>query len=182
MVDEFRAHGLRIFGPTKAAAQLESSKAFSKAFMQRHGIPTAAYDTRALQAPWLEHTQAWVNSCAQALAQCVVSGTAFLDVEAVVVDGSMAPELLQLLLEQTDFKSVLIFCRTRMGADRIADRLQRKGHTVGVMHSDRNQRERIEALDGHVARDVLAAVELAVEAPDLGDLDAADDFAHFDMP
>ena len=45
VVDDFRAHGLRIFGPTKAAAQLESSKAFSKDFMKRHGIPTAAYDT-----------------------------------------------------------------------------------------------------------------------------------------
>ena len=45
VVDEFRAHGLKIFGPTQAAAQLESSKAFSKAFMARHGIPTAAYDT-----------------------------------------------------------------------------------------------------------------------------------------
>ncbi|HPW84441.1 MAG TPA: phosphoribosylamine--glycine ligase [Rhodoferax sp.] len=45
VVDEFRAHGLRIFGPTKAAAQLESSKAFSKAFMRRHGIPTAEYAT-----------------------------------------------------------------------------------------------------------------------------------------
>ncbi len=45
VVDEFRAHGLRIFGPTKAAAQLESSKAFSKDFMKRHGIPTAAYET-----------------------------------------------------------------------------------------------------------------------------------------
>ena len=44
-VDEFRAHGLRVFGPSKAAAQLESSKAVSKAFMQRHGIPTAAFDT-----------------------------------------------------------------------------------------------------------------------------------------
>ncbi len=44
VVDEFRAHGLRIFGPTRAAAQLESSKAFSKAFMKRHGIPTAAYE------------------------------------------------------------------------------------------------------------------------------------------
>ncbi|MCW5672619.1 MAG: phosphoribosylamine--glycine ligase [Hydrogenophaga sp.] len=43
VVDEFRAHGLPIFGPTKAAAQLESSKAFSKAFMERHGIPTAKY-------------------------------------------------------------------------------------------------------------------------------------------
>ncbi len=45
VVDEFRAHGLRIFGPTQAAAQLESSKAFSKAFMKRHNIPTAEYDT-----------------------------------------------------------------------------------------------------------------------------------------
>ena len=43
VVDACRAKGLRIFGPTQAAAQLESSKAFSKAFMQRHGIPTAAY-------------------------------------------------------------------------------------------------------------------------------------------
>ena len=45
VVDEFRAHGLAIFGPTQKAAQLESSKAFSKAFMQRHGIPTAEYET-----------------------------------------------------------------------------------------------------------------------------------------
>lgn len=44
VVDEFRAHGLRIFGPTKDAAQLESSKAFSKAFMKRHKIPTAEYE------------------------------------------------------------------------------------------------------------------------------------------
>ncbi|MFY7903670.1 MAG: phosphoribosylamine--glycine ligase [Rubrivivax sp.] len=43
IVDLFRARGLRIFGPTKAAAQLESSKAFAKEFMQRHGIPTALY-------------------------------------------------------------------------------------------------------------------------------------------
>jgi phosphoribosylamine--glycine ligase len=44
VVDLFRSKGLRIFGPTQAAAQLESSKAFSKAFMQRHGIPTAYYE------------------------------------------------------------------------------------------------------------------------------------------
>nr|MDQ2735170.1 phosphoribosylamine--glycine ligase [Pseudomonadota bacterium] len=42
-VDIFRAKGLRIFGPTRAAAQLESSKAFAKAFMKRHAIPTAGY-------------------------------------------------------------------------------------------------------------------------------------------
>ncbi len=45
VVDIFHARGLRIFGPTKAAAQLESSKAFAKDFMKRHGIPTAAYET-----------------------------------------------------------------------------------------------------------------------------------------
>ena len=45
IVDEFRRHGLRVFGPTKAAAQLESSKAFSKAFMKRYNIPTAEYET-----------------------------------------------------------------------------------------------------------------------------------------
>ena len=45
MVDKFRKHGLRVFGPTQAAAQLESSKAFSKAFMKRHRIPTADYET-----------------------------------------------------------------------------------------------------------------------------------------
>lgn len=45
VVDTFRANGLKIFGPTKAAAQLESSKDFAKAFMVRHNIPTAAYAT-----------------------------------------------------------------------------------------------------------------------------------------
>ena len=45
VVDVFRARGLRIFGPTQAAARLESSKAYAKEFMQRHGIPTALYAT-----------------------------------------------------------------------------------------------------------------------------------------
>jgi phosphoribosylamine--glycine ligase len=45
VVDAFRARGLPIFGPTRAAAQLESSKDFAKAFMKRHGIPTAEYRT-----------------------------------------------------------------------------------------------------------------------------------------
>ena len=45
IVDKFRAAGLRIFGPTKAAAQLESSKDFAKAFMKRHNIPTADYES-----------------------------------------------------------------------------------------------------------------------------------------
>jgi phosphoribosylamine--glycine ligase len=43
IVDHFQAHGLCAFGPCKAAAEIESSKAFAKGLMQRHGIPTAAF-------------------------------------------------------------------------------------------------------------------------------------------
>jgi phosphoribosylamine--glycine ligase len=43
IVDELERRGFRVFGPTQAAARLETSKAFAKEFMQRHGIPTAAY-------------------------------------------------------------------------------------------------------------------------------------------
>ncbi|MDB5048359.1 MAG: purD [Fibrobacteres bacterium] len=50
LVDLFEANGLRIFGPDRAAAALEGSKAFAKDFMGRHGIPTAGYQTfRALE-------------------------------------------------------------------------------------------------------------------------------------
>jgi phosphoribosylamine---glycine ligase len=54
VVDVFRQNGLRIFGPTQLAAQLESSKDFSKAFMKRHGIPTADYQT--FSSPLEAHT------------------------------------------------------------------------------------------------------------------------------
>ncbi|MBP6777339.1 MAG: phosphoribosylamine--glycine ligase [Piscinibacter sp.] len=57
VVDEFRARGLRIFGPTRAAAQLESSKAFAKDFMQRHAIPTALYATFTDAAAAHAHVQ-----------------------------------------------------------------------------------------------------------------------------
>ena len=43
IVDAFEAAGLRCFGPSRTAAQLEGTKAFTKEFLQRHGIPTAAY-------------------------------------------------------------------------------------------------------------------------------------------
>ncbi len=67
-----------------------------------HGLdPMAAYDERAMQAPWLPHTQAWLSSAALALAQCIVAGTAFLDLDAVVIDGVVSHGLLQSLLAQT---------------------------------------------------------------------------------
>jgi len=51
VVDAFRAAGLKIFGPTRAAAQLESSKDFAKRFMTRHNIPTAFFETFSEIAP-----------------------------------------------------------------------------------------------------------------------------------
>lgn len=85
------------------------------------------------------------------------------------VVASQKFDLLQLLLERTDFKSVIVFTRTRMGADRIAHRLQASGHTVGVLHSDRSQRERIEALDGFKSGkfEVLVATEIAARGLDI---------------
>ena len=59
VVDAFRAAGLRIFGPSRLAAQLEASKDFAKRFMQRHEIPTAHHatftDARAAHAHVLKH-------------------------------------------------------------------------------------------------------------------------------
>lgn len=67
---------------------------------QEHGLaPMAAYDERALQEPWASHSREWIASAAAALAHCIVSATAFLDLEAVVLDGAADPGMLQALAE-----------------------------------------------------------------------------------
>ena len=63
--------------------------------------PQAAYDDRAMQPPYRAETNAWVDRAAVALAHCVISGTAFLDLDAVVIDGSMSRALLAQLITQT---------------------------------------------------------------------------------
>lgn len=85
------------------------------------------------------------------------------------VVASQKFELLIELLKRTEFKSVIVFTRTRMGADRIAHRLQKEGHTVGVLHSDRNQRERVEALQGFKKGtfEVLVATDIAARGLDI---------------
>ncbi|MBN7821479.1 phosphoribosylamine--glycine ligase [Bowmanella yangjiangensis] len=57
VVDKFQAAGLRIFGPSQAAAQLEGSKAFTKDFLARHNIPTAAYQTFTEIAPAIDYVK-----------------------------------------------------------------------------------------------------------------------------
>jgi phosphoribosylamine--glycine ligase len=83
IVDVFRARGLRIFGPTRAAAQLESSKDFAKAFMKRHGIPTADYLTFTDAAP----ARAYVRERG---APIVVKADGLAAGKGVVVAGTVA--------------------------------------------------------------------------------------------
>ena len=78
-------------------------------------------------------------------------------------------DLLIELLRRTEFKSIIIFTRTKMGADRIAHSLQAEKHSVGVIHSDRNQRERVEALQGFKDGrfEVLVATDIAARGLDI---------------
>jgi predicted NBD/HSP70 family sugar kinase len=70
-------------------------------FTARGLDPHAAYDERALSEPFIVETQGWIAGAANALAHTVVSGTAFLDIDAVVIDGSFSRALLDLLITAT---------------------------------------------------------------------------------
>jgi predicted NBD/HSP70 family sugar kinase len=63
--------------------------------------PHAAYDERALLGSLAKETRAWVKTAANALAHCITSGMAFLDIDAVVIDGSFDRRVLALLMTQT---------------------------------------------------------------------------------
>jgi ATP-dependent RNA helicase RhlE len=78
-------------------------------------------------------------------------------------------DLLMALLERTNFDSALIFCRTKYGADRIAHQLKQGKHAVAVLHSNRTQRERIEALDGFKSGkyEVMVATDIASRGLDI---------------
>ncbi|MBM3857157.1 MAG: ATP-dependent helicase, partial [Verrucomicrobia bacterium] len=69
----------------------------------------------------------------------------------------------------TDFHSVLIFCRTKDGADRIARQLLQQRNTVAVLHSNRSQQERIDALDGfkNGRYEVMVATDIAARGIDI---------------
>ncbi len=90
-------------------------------------------------------------------------------------------ELLAHLLEQTEYKSVIIFSRTKSGADYVASRLQRAGHTCAVMHSDRSQQERVDALKGFKSgkHEVLVATDIAARGLDIAGVSHV---INFDVP
>ncbi len=78
-------------------------------------------------------------------------------------------DLLIALLERTDFHSVLIFSRTKDGADRIARQLKTQNHSVAVLHSNRTQIERVEALEGfkNGRYEVMVATDIAARGIDI---------------
>src|SRR6187401_1179898 len=78
-------------------------------------------------------------------------------------------DLLMALLERTNFDSVLIFCRTKQNADRVSHSLKDAKHAVAVLHSNRTQRERIEALEGFKSGkyEVMVATDIASRGLDI---------------
>jgi len=109
VVDVFRARGLRIFGPTRAAAHLESSKDFAKTFMSRHGIPTAAHQTftdPALAHAYVDQQGAPIVVKADGLAAgkgVVVANTlaeAHAAIDAMLGDGSLGGAGARVVIEE----------------------------------------------------------------------------------
>jgi len=88
------------------------------------------------------------------------------------VADSQKSDLLLELLKRVNYNSVLVFCRTKYGADRIAGLLKKHNHAVAVLHSNRTQREREQALRGF--RDgrfeVLVATDIAARGLDIADV------------
>jgi ATP-dependent RNA helicase RhlE len=88
------------------------------------------------------------------------------------VSDSQKTDLLLELLERVHYESVIVFCRTKHGADRVAHLLKRNNHAVAVLHSNRTQREREQALRGfrEGRYEVLVATDIAARGLDIADV------------
>ncbi len=97
------------------------------------------------------------------------------------VDAGQKQDLLEELLRRTDYDQVLIFCRTKHGADRVARKLQQQDHAVAVLHSARTQREREEALNGfrNGRYEVMVATDIAARGIDVEQISHV---INFDVP
>ena len=97
------------------------------------------------------------------------------------VNAAQKFQLLLVLLERTNYNSVLIFCRTKHGADKIAQKLKRANHAVAVLHSNRTQTERIEALNGFKSGkyEVMVATDIAARGLDIEDVSHV---VNYDVP
>src|SRR6266542_2546214 len=120
--------------------------------------------------PEIERLAAWVLRDPELVEIGVRRSPAETVTHAVYpVAGEQKFDLLMALLERTNFDSALIFCRTKYGADRIAHQLKQGKHAVAVLHSNRTQRERIEALEGFKSGkyEVMVATDIASRGLDI---------------
>lgn len=85
------------------------------------------------------------------------------------VDPSRKFDLLVEILKKTDFESVIVFTRTKHGADKIAKKLRNQNHAVAVLHANRSQNQRIEALNGFKSGkyEVMVATDIAARGIDV---------------
>ncbi len=97
------------------------------------------------------------------------------------VSDSQKMDLLLELLRRVNYESVIIFCRTKHGADRVAHLLKKNNHAVAVLHSNRTQREREQALKGFREGrfEVLVATDIAARGLDIADVSHV---INFDVP
>jgi len=97
------------------------------------------------------------------------------------VADAQKTDLLLELLKRVNYNSVLVFCRTKHGADRIAHTLKRANHAVAVLHSNRTQREREQALRGfrEGRYEVLVATDIAARGLDIADVSHV---VNYDVP
>jgi len=88
------------------------------------------------------------------------------------VSDTQKTDLLLALLNHVNYDSVIIFCRTKHGADRVASTVKRDNHAVAVLHSNRTQREREQALEGfrNGKFEVLVATDIAARGLDIADV------------
>lgn len=86
-----------------------------------------------------------------------------------VIDASRKFDLLLALLGKVDYQSAIIFSRTKHGADKIAKKLRANNHSVAVLHANRSQNQRIEALEGFKSGkyEVMVATDIAARGIDV---------------
>ena len=97
------------------------------------------------------------------------------------VSDSQKTDLVLELLKRVNYESVIVFCRTKHGADRVAHLLKRNNHAVAVLHSNRTQREREQALRGFREGrfEVLVATDIAARGLDIADVSHV---VNYDVP
>ena len=167
IVDAFTARGLRVFGPTQAAAQLEASKAFSKAFMQQHGIPTAVYGS----FDDYEVARDFVESFGRPV---VVKADGLAAGKGVIVCDTIAEadEALQRIMLQNEFGTAgaRVIVEERLSGAEVSALAFSDGKTVALMPFARDHKRINDGDEGANTGGMGAYAPVPDVPPDLGEI------------